>query len=236
MNLHHKRAFTAIIALIILCTIQITCVALTLTASDTSEESSSEAKASVMKVEPATTETTDETKTNESSKVETSVEEKTVAPETVPAKTEKPAEVKKAENKDVTTEPVTTETTELSKSSYTEDDLFYLAAAVCREAGGSSEEIQLLVANVVINRVNSSRYPNTIYGVLTQRMQYGTMWKYGISFPKWADQKVKDQCYSVARRILEGERVCPANVVFQAEFKQGSGVYKEFDGFYFCYC
>ena len=236
MNLHHKRAFTAIIALIILCTIQITCVALTLTASGTSEESSSEAKASVMKVEPATTETTDETKTKETPKKETPVEEKKVAPETVPAKTEKPAEVKKAETKDVTTEPVTTETTELSKSSYTEDDLFYLAAAVCREAGGSSEEIQLLVANVVINRVNSSRYPNTIYGVLTQRMQYGTMWKYGISFPKWADQKVKDQCYSVARRILEGERVCPANVVFQAEFKQGSGVYKEFDGFYFCYC
>ena len=236
MNLHHKRAFVTIIALIILCTIQITCVALTFTTNDTSEESSSEAKASVMKVEPATTETTDETKTNESSEMETSVEEKTVAPETVPAKTEKPAEVKKAENKDVTTEPVTTETTELSKSSYTEDDLFYLAAAVCREAGGSSEEIQLLVANVVINRVNSSRYPNTIYGVLTQRMQYGTMWKYGISFPKWADQKVKDQCYSVARRILEGERVCPTNVVFQAEFKQGSGVYKEFDGFYFCYC
>lgn len=236
MNLHHKRAFIAIIALIILCTIQITCVAFTLTASGTSEESSSEAKASVMKVEPATTETTDETKTKETPKKETSVEEKTVAPETVPAKTEKPAEVKKAETKDVTTEPVTTETTELSKSSYTEDDLFYLAAAVCREAGGSSEEIQLLVANVVINRVNSSRYPNTIYGVLTQRMQYGTMWKYGISFPKWADQNVKDQCYSVARRILEGERVCPANVVFQAEFKQGSGVYKEFDGFYFCYC
>lgn len=236
MNLHPKRVIALMLALFILCTIQITCVALTVSSNGTSEESSSEAKASVMKVEPATTETTDETKTNESSKAETSVEDKTVAPETVPAKTEKPAEVKKAENKDVTTEPVTTETTELSKSSYTEDDLFYLAAAVCREAGGSSEEIQLLVANVVINRVNSSRYPNTIYGVLTQRMQYGTMWKYGISFPKWADQKVKDQCYSVARRILEGERFCPANVVFQAEFKQGSGVYKEFDGFYFCYC
>lgn len=236
MNLHPKRVIVLILALFILCTISITCVALTVSPDAASEESSSEAKASVMKVEPATTETTDETKTNESSKVETSVEEKTVAPETVPAKTEKPAEVKKAESKDVTTEPVTTETTELSKSSYTEDDLFYLAAAVCREAGGSSEEIQLLVANVVINRVNSSLYPDTIYGVLTQRMQYGTMWKYGISFPKWADQKVKDQCYSVARRILEGERVCPANVVFQAEFKQGSGVYKEFDGFYFCYC
>lgn len=209
MNLHPKRVIALILTLFILCTISITCVALTVSPDAASEESSSEAKASVMKVEPATTETTDETKTKETPKKETPVEEKTVAPETVPAKTEKPAEVKKAESKDVTTEPVTTETTELSKSSYTEDDLFYLAAAVCREAGGSSEEIQLLVANVVINRVNSSRYPNTIYGVLTQRMQYGTMWKYGISFPKWADQKVKDQCYSVARRILEGERVCP---------------------------
>lgn len=236
MKLHRKRAFAIVLALIILCTIQITCVALAFSSSDTSEESSSEAKASVIKVEPATTETTDETKTKETPEKEAPVEEEAVAPETVPAKTEKPAEVKKAKTKDVTTEPVTTETTELSKSSYTEDDLFYLAAAVCREAGGSSEEIQLLVANVIINRVNSSRYPDTIYGVLTQYMQYGTMWKYGISFPKWADKKVKDQCYSVARRILDGERVCPSNVVFQAEFKQGSGVYKQFDGFYFCYC
>lgn len=117
----------------------------------------------------------------------------------------------------------------------TEDDLFYLAAAVCREAGGSSEEIQLLVANVIINRVDSSVYPNTIYGVLTQRKQYGTMWKHGISFPDWANQEIKDRCYSVAQRILGGERVCPKNVLYQAEFKQGSGIYKHIDKFYFCY-
>lgn len=136
------------------------------------------------------------------------------------------------------TEPVTEETTEPTEEvkNYTEDDLFYLAAAVCREAGGESEEIQLLVANVIINRVNSSLYPDTIYEVLTQYKQYGTMWKYGVSFPDWADEKVKEQCYSVAQRILEGERYCPENVLFQAEFKQGSGVYKQFgDDYYFCY-
>lgn len=137
-----------------------------------------------------------------------------------------------------TTEPVTEEATEPTEEAknYTDDDLFYLAAAVCREAGGESEEIQLLVANVIINRVNSSIYPNTIYEVLTQYKQYGTMWKYGVSFPDWADDKVKEQCYSVAKRILEGERFCPENVLFQAEFKQGSGVYKQFgDDYYFCY-
>lgn len=138
----------------------------------------------------------------------------------------------------VTTEPVTENVTEPSEEtkSYTDDDLFYLAAAVCREAGGESEEIQLLVANVIINRVNSSHYPDTIYEVLTQYKQYGTMWKHGVSFPDWADDKVKEQCYSVAKRILEGERFCPEDVLFQAEFKQGSGVYKQFgDDYYFCY-
>lgn len=119
--------------------------------------------------------------------------------------------------------------------SYTDDDLYYLAAAVCREAGGESDEIQLLVANVVINRVNSTIYPDSIYGVLTDYMQYGMMWKYGVSFPKWADQKTIDHCYDIARRILDGERVCPDNVLFQAEFEQGSGIFKQFDGFYFCY-
>lgn len=136
------------------------------------------------------------------------------------------------------TEPVTEETTEPTEEvkNYTEDDLFYLAAAVCREAGGESEEIQLLVANVIINRVNSSLYPDTIYEVLTQYKQYGTMWKYGVSFPDWADEKVKEQCYSVAQRILEGERYCPENVLFQAEFEQGSGIFKQFgDDYYFCY-
>lgn len=135
-------------------------------------------------------------------------------------------------------EPTVEETTEPTEEvkNYTEDDLFYLAAAVCHEAGGESEEIQLLVANVIINRVNSSYYPDTIYEVLTQYKQYGTMWKYGVSFPDWSDEKVKEQCYSVAQRVLEGERFCPENVLFQAEFEQGSGVYKQFgDDYYFCY-
>lgn len=107
---------------------------------------------------------------------------------------------------------------------------------MCCEAGGENEEIQLLVANVVINRVNSSFYPDTIYDVLTEYGQYGMMWEYGIEFPDWADESVKNQCYSVARRVLEGERFCPENVLFQAEFEQGSGIFKQFgDEYYFCY-
>lgn len=129
-----------------------------------------------------------------------------------------------------------TETQPENTATYTDNDLFCLAAAVCREDGKKSEEIQLLVANVIINRVNSSRYPNTIYGVLTQYKQYGTMWRDGVSFPDWATDDIKEQCYNVAKRILDGERFCPENVVFQAGSPQGSGIYKYFDeGYYFCY-
>ena len=143
--------------------------------------------------------------------------------------------LKQTEKPKQTETPKQQETDEPIKD-YTEKDLYYLAAAVCREAGGASEEIQLLVANVIINRVNSPHYPNTIYDVLTDYKQYGTMWKYGISFPKWANtEELRQPSYDVAKRILEGERVCPENVLYQAEFKQGSGVYKEFPGYYFCY-
>ena len=121
------------------------------------------------------------------------------------------------------------------KFNYTERDLFCLAAAVCREAGGDSEEIQMLVANVVINRVLHPYYPDTIEEVLTQKYQYGSMWKNGVSFPKWATEKTVEQCYKVAERILRGERVCPENAVYQAEFEQGSGLFKQFEGYFFCY-
>ena len=116
-----------------------------------------------------------------------------------------------------------------------ENDLYCLAAIICQEAGGESTDIQLLVGNVVLNRVASHRYPNTIYEVATGYLQYGMMWKYGVKFPKWADQATINRCYSIAERLLDGERVCPANVIYQAEFEQGSGLYLHVRGFYFCY-
>lgn len=221
MNLHRKITFAAIAALAILCAIQIAYDPLNITSNIINNESVTEVREPTTEIQTV---------------IKTIKEDKTVDIQKTEAITESTSAKREKEIKVSNTTPTTTGNTQLSNTSYTEDDLFYLASAVCREAGGSSEEIQLLVANVIINRVNSSRYPDTIYGVLTQRMQYGTMWKYGISFPKWANQAIKDQCYSVARRILEGERVCPENVLYQAEFKQGSGVYKQFDGFYFCYC
>ena len=119
--------------------------------------------------------------------------------------------------------------------SYTERDLYCLSVVICREAAGQSEEIKLLVGNVVLNRVASKYYPNTIEKVLTQYKQYGSMWKTGVKFPDWATDERIAECRALAKRLLDGERFCPENVLYQAEFEQGTGIYKHFEGFYFCF-
>ena len=48
-----------------------------------------------------------------------------------------------------------------------------LAALIQCEAGGCGVECMTAVAAVVINRVHSGSYPNTIYGVIYQRGQFG---------------------------------------------------------------
>lgn len=130
--------------------------------------------------------------------------------------------------------------TEPEPPRYTEDDLFCLAAAIYQEAGayGSSNDTRMLIGNVVLNRVKSDLYPDTIREVLEQYGQWGTMWTDGVEFPADAKedyaQAAVENVYDCARRLLEGERVCPDNVLFAAEFEQGGGVYTVSDGIFFC--
>ena len=130
-------------------------------------------------------------------------------------------------------------TVKVTKRSYTDDDLYCIAAVIWQESGSYwiSDKTQMMVGNVVLNRVASPVFPNTIRGVLSQPYQYGPM-AHSITIPK-ATNKIMadaiDRCYKNAKRLLEGERVLPPDVVFQANFTQGSGVYAYSDGLYFCY-
>ncbi|RQD74582.1 MAG: LysM peptidoglycan-binding domain-containing protein [Candidatus Syntrophonatronum acetioxidans] len=56
-----------------------------------------------------------------------------------------------------------------STSRYSTSDVELLARLVRAEAGGESYTGQVAVAATVLNRVNSSQYPNTIPGVVYQR-------------------------------------------------------------------
>ena len=107
-------------------------------------------------------------------------------------------------------------------ASHTQDDLFWLALTIQLEAGsdGCCDEHQMLVGNVVLNRVAHAQFPNSIHGVVHQRGQY-----------PWAAQGIRvpisDRAWNNAQRLLNGERLAPPNVVFQAQFRQGNGTFRE---------
>lgn len=119
---------------------------------------------------------------------------------------------------------------------YTEDDLTLLAAIMHSEAGCTwiPDWVQLYVGSVVLNRVKSSRFPNTIKAVLDQRGQYRpTSGLYALH----PDARTVEN----ARYLLENGSIIPGNVVFQSNAILGSGIYKTYyDRYlgsttYFCY-
>ena len=62
---------------------------------------------------------------------------------------------------------------ESADSYYNADDLYWLSRIISAEAKGESLKGQIAVGNVVLNRVRSTSYPNTIYGVIFDR-KHGT--------------------------------------------------------------
>ena len=141
----------------------------------------------------------------------------------------------------VETEPTyVEETTVATEPPYTTEELEHLAIAIYQEAGGDacSDETRLMVGSVVMNRVEDSRFPDTLHGVLTQRAQYGRLHWTGIVWPERASNPGEayavERAYACAERILLGERVLPNDVIWQAEFKQGTEVVAYQDGMYFC--
>lgn len=144
-------------------------------------------------------------------------------------------------------QPTPTETMQITSTPvsepeplYSEDDLLVLAIIIYQEAGGDacSDETRLMVGNVFLNRVADERFPATFREVATQKRQYGTLWKTGIKWPDRASQDVEQhavaRAYKAAELLLEGERVLPDDIVWQAEFKQGTETYIYQDGMYFC--
>lgn len=123
---------------------------------------------------------------------------------------------------------------------YTDEELEALAIIIYQEAGGDacSDETRSMVGTVVMNRVADDRFPDTIQEVATQERQYGRLHWTGLVWPERASQAVEahavQRAYDCAREILEGARALPADVIWQAEFPQGTEIVAYQDGLYFC--
>ncbi len=116
-------------------------------------------------------------------------------------------------------------------------DLYLLAKIIEAEAGSSwlSDDHQRSVASVLLNRVASPEFPNTIKECIYQPGQY-----YGANNSFFAKLVPSERAVRNALYVLENGSILPATVVFQANFRQGSGAYKIIEDkylgtTYFCY-
>ena len=103
------------------------------------------------------------------------------------------------------------------------DDMLLLARVMYNEAGSDwlSDEWKMAVGEVVLNRVASPEFPNSIYEVIAQPRQYGNL--------AYSSLRPSERCVKLAVNLLAGARVLnEPSVVFQSNFVQGSGVYRVF--------
>lgn len=86
---------------------------------------------------------------------------------------------------------------------YDSEDLYWLARIIHAESSGESMVGKIAVGTVVMNRVDSSLYPDTIYGVVFDK-------KYGTQFTPVASGTIyndpSQDSIEAARRVLNGER------------------------------
>jgi spore germination cell wall hydrolase CwlJ-like protein len=99
-----------------------------------------------------------------------------------------------------------------------QEALDIVARVVQGEAGSCPWEHQVAVAAVVVNRVASPYFPDTVREVVASPGQYTTLYLSGF-------EQTTRQCYEAAKKALDGESGVPEDVIWQAEFVQGTEIW-----------
>ena len=87
---------------------------------------------------------------------------------------------------------------------FADGDRKLLANLIYCEAGGESYEGKLAVGAVVINRVLSSRYPDSVVGVIYQRSQFSPASSGRLELALALD-KANADCYKAADEAMGGK-------------------------------
>ena len=97
-----------------------------------------------------------------------------------------------------------------------------VAKTIFKEAGGCSWDHMVYVGAVIINRLHSDKFPNTIYDVLVAPRQYSESYTHDFN-------DIPERCYKAAVVALNEEDDAPSDLYWQAEFPQGREVWKIFE-------
>ena len=91
----------------------------------------------------------------------------------------------------------------ISEVTFAEGDRYLLANLIYCEAGGEPYAGQLAVGSVVINRVLSSKFPNTVVGVIYQKRQFSPVGSGRLDLAL-AMNKATPSCYKAADEAMSG--------------------------------
>lgn len=115
-----------------------------------------------------------------------------------------------------------------------EIDHYYLSRLLACEASTDWKD-QIYAGSVIMNRVKhpSYNYVNSVYEVIfdTRFGQQYSCWTERGKLPKEPSEKNKAAAYEL---VMYGSQI-PHNVVFQAQFPQGDGIYEVVGNHYYCY-
>lgn len=122
-----------------------------------------------------------------------------------------------------------------AESIYTDKEIELLAIAIYTETGGDSccDNCRRYTRDVILNRVLDDRYPDSIYGVLTQPGQYAAFGN-GVYWPSRAsnyyEAEAVERAWRIAREVLTEQYsdIYGKGYIYQAQFVQGTG------GFWCC--
>lgn len=115
---------------------------------------------------------------------------------------------------------------------YSDDDFYELSHVIQAEAGYCERDMMIGVGSVVLNRVEHEDFPDTVYEVIHQPGQYSTVSHLSSQVPTELVEEVTDY-------LLRNGSEYPSDVVYQANFPQGSATYltlsTSYSTMYFCY-
>lgn len=128
-------------------------------------------------------------------------------------------------------EIVTSSEFESGETRFTHEEYELLAKLIYRETGNQGWDCMVACGSVVMNRLNSSKYPNTIKAVIFQKGQYSVT----KNRTRFYNTVPSEDAYMVAELILNEGSQIPENVLYQSQSKLGSGVWKVINGEVYSY-
>ena len=161
----------------------------------------------------------------------------TISNDTVGSKTEN-ASASKSKTKSNNVESATKETVSQNAKETMNSDVAVLSLStkeieileriVEAEATGEDIKGKILVANVIINRVNDSSFPDTVEEVVFQKTG-GTYQFSPISDKRYYSVKISDETKEAVRRVLHGEDYSQGALYFSARKRASAANMKWFD-------